>query len=86
MISKRRSIPSLASLQAFDSAARLLSFTRAADELALTQSAVSRQIQTLEDGVGLSLFRRTGNRLVLTENQRSDERLFKFYTTLGENL
>ena len=67
MISKRRSIPSLASLQAFDSAARLLSFTRAADELALTQSAVSRQIQTLEDGVGLPLFRRTGNRLVLTE-------------------
>jgi LysR family glycine cleavage system transcriptional activator len=66
MVSRRRSIPSLASLQAFDSAARLLSFTRAADELALTQSAVSRQVQTLEEGVGLALFQRVGNRLVLT--------------------
>lgn len=45
----------------------MLSFTRAADELALTQSPVSRQIQTLEEGVGLPLFRRVGNRLVLTE-------------------
>lgn len=67
MLSKRRSIPSLAALQAFDSAARLLSFTRAADELALTQSAVSRQVLGLEEAVGVPLFERLGNRLALTE-------------------
>lgn len=63
----RRTIPSLAALQAFDAAARLLSFTKAAEELFLTQSAVSRQIQALEDAVGTPLFQRVGNRLALTD-------------------
>lgn len=63
----RRAIPSLSALQAFDAAARLLSFTRAGEELSLTQSAVSRQIQSLEDAIGTPLFDRTGNRLTLTE-------------------
>ena len=45
----RRKIPSTAALSAFESAARHQSFTKAADELALTQSAVCRQIAALED-------------------------------------
>ena len=45
-------LPSLDLLPAFDAAARHLSFTKAADELALTQSAVSHQIRALEDHLG----------------------------------
>lgn len=63
----KRAIPSLSALQAFDAAARLLSFTRAAEELCLTQSAISRQIQSLEEATGTALFDRAGNRLALTE-------------------
>jgi HEAT repeat protein len=44
-----RRLPSLDAVMGFDAAARHLSFTRAADELSLTQSAISRQVQTLED-------------------------------------
>ena len=43
---------------AFESAARHLSFTRAAQEISLTQSAISRQIQALESRLGVPLFRR----------------------------
>ena len=49
---KRSDLPRLDLLRSFEAAARLLSFTRAADELALTQSAVSRQVQLLEEGLG----------------------------------
>ncbi|HEU4621839.1 MAG TPA: LysR substrate-binding domain-containing protein [Burkholderiaceae bacterium] len=56
----------LATLRGFDAAARHLSFTRAADELHLTQSSVSRQIQTLEDEVGKPLFARKTRALELT--------------------
>lgn len=63
----RRKIPSTAALQAFDAAARHESFTRAADELALTQSAVCRQIAALEDFLGVALFRRTRRGVRLTE-------------------
>lgn len=62
-----REIPSFAALQAFEAAARHMSFTKAAEELFLSQSAISRQVQALEDSVGTSLFRRAGNRLVLTD-------------------
>ena len=67
----RRFLPSLSALQAFESAARHLSFTRAAEDLMLTQSAVSRQIGNLETTLGVRLFERTGSRLVLTDTGRS---------------
>lgn len=53
-------------LSGFEAAARLLSFTRAADELSLTQSAISRQIASLEDAIGVVLFVRHNRRLELT--------------------
>jgi len=63
----RRFIPALTDLQAFEAAARHLSFTRAAEELGVTQSAVSRNIGKLEDYLGVALFDRAGPKLVLTE-------------------
>lgn len=63
----RRKIPSVEALIAFEAAARHLSFTRSADELALTQSAVGRQIAGLEDYLGVPLFNRIKKRLSLTE-------------------
>lgn len=62
----RRLLPSLTALQFFDAAARHLSFTRAAAELSVTQSAISRQIRQLEDYIGQQLFHRSTNRLILT--------------------
>jgi DNA-binding transcriptional LysR family regulator len=64
-------LPPLELLVAFEAAARHLSFTRAADEIALTQSAVSRQIQALEASLGVVLFRRLHRALVLTEEGRA---------------
>jgi len=67
-------LPSLDLLKGFESAARHLNFTHAADELYLTQSAVSRQIQTLEESLGVKLFVRQRRGLVLTaEGQRLRE-------------
>lgn len=63
----RRKIPSLQALACFDAAARHESYTRAAQELALTQSAVSRQISALEQYLGQALFRRTRHGVALTE-------------------
>jgi LysR family glycine cleavage system transcriptional activator len=63
----RRKIPSLQALACFEAAARHESYTRAAQELALTQGAVSRQITALEEFVGVSLFRRTRHGVALTE-------------------
>jgi LysR family glycine cleavage system transcriptional activator len=54
-------------LRVFDAAARHLSFTRAADELAVTPAAVGQQIRALEDMLGVVLFRRTSKGLELTE-------------------
>ncbi|WP_426190363.1 LysR substrate-binding domain-containing protein [Pseudomonas sp. NFXW11] len=61
------SLPPLYALRAFEVAARSSSFTRAAEELCLTQSAISRHIRTLENQFGCRLFERHGPRLVLTE-------------------
>lgn len=66
-MSRRNFVPSISLLEAFEASARHQSFTRAADELALTQSAVSRQVQTLEESLGIALFQRAGRRIVLTE-------------------
>ena len=60
-------LPSLDLLRGFEAAARHLSFTRAAEELFVTQSAVSRQIKALEDYLGKSLFKRMNRALQLTE-------------------
>ena len=62
----RRMIPSTQSLACFEAAARHQSYTRAAQELALTQSAVSRQIIALEDQLGVQLFKRSRHGMVLT--------------------
>jgi DNA-binding transcriptional LysR family regulator len=62
-----RSLPPLDFLRGFEAAARHLSFTKAAAELFLTQSAVSRQIQALEEFVGVPLFERRHKALALTE-------------------
>lgn len=59
--------PSLAALRTFEAAARHMSFTKAAAELNLTQSGVSRQIKLAEDYLGVVLFRRGKQRLELTE-------------------
>jgi LysR family glycine cleavage system transcriptional activator len=63
---KRTHLP-LNALRVFDAAARHLSFTRAADELAVTPAAVGQQIRALEDLLGVVLFRRTPKGLELTD-------------------
>ena len=67
MHSERWQVPPLELLLAFEAAARHLSFTKAAGELFLTQSAVSRQIQALEESLGRKLFERRTRALLLTE-------------------
>lgn len=66
-VAMRRKIPSTLALSAFESAARHQSFTKAADELAVTQSAVCRQIGALEGFLGVKLFRRGRRGVSLTE-------------------
>src|SRR4030095_14127465 len=61
-----RRLPSLDFLLGFEAAARRLSFTLAAEELFLTQSALSRQVKALEDALGVALFERRHRTLVLT--------------------
>jgi len=64
----KRDLPaSLDLLRGFEASARLLSFTAAASELFLTQSAVSRQVQQLEEQLGVKLFERRTRALVLTD-------------------
>jgi len=60
-------LPSLSAIRVFEAAARVLSFTRAAAELGMTQAAVSYQVKLLEDRLGTSLFLRRPRGLVLTE-------------------
>ncbi|QBX99869.1 LysR family transcriptional regulator [Rhodophyticola sp. CCM32] len=62
----RRSLPSLRALQAFEAAARHLSFADAADELGVTPGAISHQIKSLEDWLGAPLFHRLTRSLRLT--------------------
>jgi LysR family glycine cleavage system transcriptional activator len=66
-----RRLPPLNAVKAFEAAARHLSFTRAAEELFVTQAAVSHQIKALEDFLGLKLFRRKNRSLLLTEEGQS---------------
>jgi LysR family glycine cleavage system transcriptional activator len=69
--------PPLDLLPAFEAAARHLSFTKAAEELSLTQSAVSRQIQALEESLGARLFERRTRALLLTEHGQRFYQLVK---------
>ena len=71
MIAPRRFLPSISALLAFEAVARLGSATQAAQELSLTQSAVSRQLKTLEAQLGVPLLTRKGRQLGLTEAGRS---------------
>lgn len=67
---RRYQIPSTGTLVAFEASARHESFTQAAKELSLTESAVSRQIATLEVNLGVRLFARANQRVVLTRAGR----------------
>src|SRR5690606_996968 len=64
----RNGIPNLSALQAFEASARLGSFSRAAEELALTHSEVYRQVASLEERLGVQLFTRVRRRIVLTDH------------------
>ena len=66
----RRSLPPLNALRSFDAAARHQSFTRAAGELCVTQGAVSQQVKALETELGLKLFNRERQGLVITDAGR----------------
>jgi len=65
-----RRLPPLNALKAFEAAARHESFTRAAEELFVTQGAVSHQVKALEEELGVKLFNRERQRLVITEAGR----------------
>ncbi len=65
-----RRLPSLNGLKAFEAAARLESFSEAAESLFVTHAAISRHIRELEDYLGTELFTRTGRGVVLTEAGR----------------
>ena len=66
-----RRLPALNALKAFEAAARHESFTRAAEELCVTQGAVSHQVKALEAELGLKLFNRERQRLIITEAGRA---------------
>lgn len=66
-----RKLPSLNALRAFEAAGRHGRMTMAADELNVTHSAISRQVQLLEDGLGVPLFEGPKNRLTLTDAGKS---------------
>jgi LysR family glycine cleavage system transcriptional activator len=66
-----RRFPPLSALRPFEAAARLESFSRAAEELALTHGAVSHQVRALEEHVGAPLFSRHGKRVALTPAGRA---------------
>ena len=66
-----RRLPPLSSLRPFEAAARLESFSRAADELHLTHGAVSHQVRALEEFLGVPLFARHGKRVALTAAGRA---------------
>lgn len=80
-------LPSLDTLKGFEAVARTLSFTKAAEDLCLTQSAVSRQIQTLEQQLGVSLFIRRPRLLLLTaEGQILQQTVSRILHQLDETI
>jgi LysR family glycine cleavage system transcriptional activator len=75
-----RALPSLDFLRGFEAAGRRLSFTLAAEELFVTQSALSRQIKALEDALGVALFERKHRALALTPSGAA------FHRAIGDTL
>src|SRR6185503_3201883 len=73
----------LRQLKVFESVARNLSFSRAAQELYLTQPAVSMQIKQLEDSIGLPLFEQLGKKVYLTDAGRE---LYHYSRTISQQL
>ena len=73
----RKKLPGINGLVTFEAAAHHLSFTQAADELCVSQAAVSRQIKRLEDQLGCQLFLRVRRHLELS---KEGERLFQAVT------
>jgi LysR family glycine cleavage system transcriptional activator len=63
-------LPPLSAVRVFEAAARLENFTAAAQELGMTQAAVSYQVKLLEERLGISLFQRAGRKVALTEKGR----------------
>ena len=78
-------IPPLAAVRAFEAAARHENFSRAAEELAMTQAGVSYQMKLLEERLGAPLFVRKGRGMVLTDlGRRIAPRVSEAFATLGE--
>lgn len=78
-------LPPLTAIRYFEAAARHLSFTKAAEELHVTHSAISHQIKALEEWLGLQLFRRMNRAIVLTEAGQAYMRPVKeAFERLGE--
>lgn len=80
-----RRLPPLNALRAFEAAARHLSFTKAAEELHVTQAAISHQVRALEEFLGVQLFRRQNRAVLLTDAaQLSLPRLREAFDQLAE--
>ena len=83
----KHALPSLESLKVFEAAARLLSFSRAANELCITKGAVSYQVRKLEDEIGTLLFKRTVRQVLLTDaGQLLYQRTHRLFAELTETL
>src|SRR5690348_2999423 len=80
-------LPPLAALRAFETAARHLNYSRAAEELFITHSAVSHQIKALEAELGVKLFRRSGRAMLLTaEGQKLHAHVREAFARLKRGL
>ncbi|MDP5278062.1 LysR substrate-binding domain-containing protein [Sphingomonas sp. DG1-23] len=80
-----RQIPPLAAVRVFEAAARHCNFTRAAEELGMTQAAVSYQIKLLEERLGAALFARNGRAVMLSDlGRRIAPQITGAFDTLGE--
>lgn len=67
VLERESNLPTISAIRAFALAAHYRNFSRAAEELGITQSGVSRAVRSIEDATGIALFERTGHGLVLTE-------------------
>src|SRR3546814_1586060 len=72
---RMRPLPPLSAIRVFEAAARLENFTAAAQELGMTQAAVSYQMNMLEERLGLSLFQRAGRHIALTRSEEHTSEL-----------